>query len=102
MLIHVCLASWADMEENLDRMLEKLDLIFGLAWDCNSTLKRTKVWGKSRYINSVLSDDVKDSGVVEDVYVSSTITSVVVDPLANSDTQIIDEIYEFSEEPGTM
>jgi len=28
------------MEENLDRMPEKLDLILKLARDCNSTLKR--------------------------------------------------------------
>ena len=38
-----------------------------------------------------------DSRVFEDVYVSSTITSVVEDSLANFDTQIIDEIHEFSE-----
>ena len=34
--------------------------------------------------------------VVDDVYVSLTITSVFEDPLTNSDAQIIDEIYEFS------
>ena len=84
------------MEENLNRVLEKLDFILGLVRDCNYILKRIESRGKSRHINSVLSDDVGESKVV-DVYVFSTITSVVENPLANSDTQIIDEIHEFSE-----
>jgi len=82
------------MEENLDHMLEKLDLILGLAQDCSSTLKRIRSRGESRHINNIPSDDVRDSKVIEDVYISSTITSVVEDPLVNSDAQIIDEIYE--------
>jgi len=81
------------MGENLDRMLEKLDLILGLTWDCNSTLKRIESRGKNQHVNSVPSDDARDSRVVEDVYVASTITSVVEDPLANSDTQIIDKFH---------
>jgi len=35
--------------------------------------------------------------VTENVYVSFTITSIVQNPLANSNTQIIDKIHEFSE-----
>ena len=44
------------MEENLDRMLEKLDLVLKLARGCNSTLKRIESRGKSRHISSVPSD----------------------------------------------
>ena len=47
------------MEENLDRMLEKLDLILRLARDCNSTLKRIESRGNTRHIKSIPSDDVK-------------------------------------------
>jgi len=39
------------MEENLDRMLEKLDIILKLARDCNSTLKRIESQGKSQHIS---------------------------------------------------
>ena len=73
------------MEENLDHMLQNLDFILMLARDCNSTLKRIESRGEIRHINSVPSDDVRDSRVVEDVYVSSTFTSVFEDPLANFD-----------------
>jgi len=52
--------------------------------------------GESRYINSFPSDDVRDLRVIEDVNISLTISSVTEDSLANSDTQIINEIYEFS------
>jgi len=83
------------MEENLDRMLAKLDLILGLARDCNSTLKRIQSQGESGHINSVPSDDVRNSRVVENIYIFSTITRVTEDPLVNFDTQIIDEIHEF-------
>ena len=38
-----------------------------------------------------------ESRVIEKVYVSSPITSVVENPLANFDAQIIDEIHEFFE-----
>ena len=85
------------MQENLGRMVEKLDLILRLAHDCNFTLKRIESQDESQHINSIPSDDVRDSRVVENIYVSSTITSVVEDPLANFDTQIIDKIYEFSD-----
>ena len=83
------------MEENLVRILEKLDFILELARNFNFTLKKIKSRGESRHINSVPSDDVKDLRAVVNVYVSSTIISVVGDPLANFDTQIIDEIHEF-------
>ena len=53
------------MEENLDRMLEKLDLILRLARDCNSILKRIELLDESRHINSVPSDDVKEQDEVE-------------------------------------
>jgi len=82
------------MEEKLDRMLEKLDLIIRLARDCNSTSKRIESGGESRHINNIPSDDVRYSRVVEDAYVSSTISSVFENPLDNFDTQ---EIHEFSE-----
>jgi len=52
---------------------------------------------ESQHINSVPSNDVRDSRVIEDVYIFSTNTSIVENPLVNSDTQIIDEIHEFSE-----
>jgi len=48
------------MEENLDRMLEKLDRILELACDVNFILKRIESRDKSRHINSVSSDDVRD------------------------------------------
>jgi len=70
-LVHIHLASRADMKENLDRMLEKLDLILELARVCNFTLKRIESRGESRHINNVPSDDVRVSRAVEDVYVSS-------------------------------
>jgi len=79
------------MKENLEQA--KLDLILGLAQDCNSTLKRIESRGENGHINSVPSDDVRHSRVVDDVYVSSTITSVVENQLANSNTQF----HEFSE-----
>jgi len=85
------------MKENLDRMLEKLDLILGLNRDCNFTLKRIESRGESWNINSVPSDDVRGLKVVEGVYASSTVTSVVENLLVNFNTQIIDEIHEFSE-----
>ena len=53
------------MEDNLDRMLEKLDLILKLAQDCNSTLKRIESRGENRHINSVPSDDAREPEVVE-------------------------------------
>ena len=81
------------MGENLDRMLEKLDLILILAQDCNFTLKMIESRCESRHISSIPSDNVRDSRVVGNVYIFSTITSVVEDPLANSDTQIIDKIH---------
>ena len=90
--MHVHLASRADMEENLN-MLEKLDLIFGLPRDCNCTLKMIESRGESWHINNVPSDDVRYSRVVEDAYVSSTITSVLEKPLANFDTQKIHEFF---------
>jgi len=40
-------------------------------------------------------DDVDDSRVVEDVYVSSEITSVIEDTLVDSSTLIFDEIHIF-------
>ena len=49
------------MEEDINRMLEKLDLILRLDRDCNSILKRIE----SRGIGSVPSDDVRESEVVE-------------------------------------
>jgi len=90
------------MKENLDRMLEKLDLILVLARDCDSTLKRIESRGESWHINNVPSDDVRDSRVIKDVYVSFTVISVIEDLLTNSDTQISDEIHEFSESTMTM
>ena len=78
-------------------MLEKLDFILELARNFNFTLKKIESRGESRHINSIPSDDVRDSRVVEDVCVFFTITNVVDDPLANFDTQIIDKIHEFSE-----
>ena len=55
------------MEENLDRMVEKLDIILGLAWDCNFTLK----WIESRgervgILVAFSSDDVREPEVDED------------------------------------
>jgi len=58
------------MEGNLNRMLEKLDFIFELARNCNSTLKRIKSQNESRHVNSVPSE-VRDSNVVENVYDAS-------------------------------
>ena len=71
------MASRTDMKENIDHMLEKLDCILELARDVNSTLKRIESRDESRYMNSIPSDDVRDSRVIKDVYISSTITSVV-------------------------
>jgi len=48
------------MGENHDHMLEKLDLILRLVWDCNVTLKRIKSEGESQHINSVSSDNVRE------------------------------------------
>ena len=67
------------MKENFDRMLEKLDLILRLAWDCNFTLKRIESRDESRHINSIPSDDVRDSRSIEDVHVSSKTTSIIKD-----------------------
>ena len=53
------------MNENHDRMLEKLDLIFRLSRDCNAALRRIESRGKSRHINSVPSDDAREPEVVE-------------------------------------
>ena len=83
-------------------MLVKLDLILELIRDYNSTLKMIESRSKSGHINSVPSDDIRHTRVVEDIYVSSTITRVVENPLANSDTQIINEIHEFLRVPVTM
>jgi len=47
---------------------------------------------KSRHVNVVPSDDVDDSRVVEDVYGSFEITSVV-DTLCDFSTPILDEIH---------
>jgi len=41
----------------------------------------------------VPSDDIDDSKVVENIHIHSDISSVVKDPLANSDTPIIDESH---------
>jgi len=48
-------------------MLEKLDRMLKLARDINSILKRIESRGKNRHINSVPSDDVKDSKIIEEV-----------------------------------
>ena len=53
-LVHVHLANRTDMEENLDRMLEKLDLILGVSRDCNFTLKRIESRDESLHINRFL------------------------------------------------
>ena len=100
--MHVHLSSRTDMEENLDRMLEKLNRILDLVRDVNSTLKRIETLDESRDMNNVPSDDVRDSRVIKDVYVSFTVISVIEDLLTNSDTQISDEIHEFSESTMTM
>jgi len=47
-------------------MLEKLDLIFRLARDCNFILKRIELRGESRHISSVPSDDVREPEVVDE------------------------------------
>jgi len=52
------------MKKNLDRMLEKLDLILKLVRDCNSTLKRIESRGESRHISSILTDDVTESEII--------------------------------------
>jgi len=85
------------MEENLDRVLARktwpyLQASSGLQFHIKKYII-TRRW----HINSVPSDDVRDSRVVEYVYVSSTITSIIENPLANSYTQIADEIHEFYE-----
>ena len=45
-------------------MLEKLGLILRLAQDCNATLKRIESQGENRHVNSVLSDDARESKIV--------------------------------------
>ena len=50
-LVH--LASRTDMEENLDRMLDKLDRILELARDVNFTLKLIDSRDESRHMNNV-------------------------------------------------
>ena len=52
------------MEENLDCMLEKLNLILELVQDCNSRLKKIKSRGESRYINSVPSVMLETRGLL--------------------------------------
>lgn len=47
------------------------------------------------HVNIVYSDDVDDSMVVEDVYVSSEITSVVEDILVDSSAPILNEVHFF-------
>ena len=78
------------MEENLNRMLEKLDLIFRLARDCNSTLKRIQSRGQSRHTSSVPSDDVRESEVIDDVE-SEPESEIVDEPESESDPEVIDE-----------
>jgi len=83
------------MEENLDRMLEKLDCILKLTWDVNSTLKRIESRDKSRHMNSGHSDDVRDPRVVEKVHVPSKTTSIIEDISVDSATLILDgHFYE--------
>ena len=53
------------MEENPDRMLEKLDLILNLIRVCNSTLERIASRGEIRHIDSIPSDGVREPEVVD-------------------------------------
>jgi len=48
---------------------------------------------KSQPVSIVLSDDVDDSKVIEDVHVPSKITSIIEDVSVGSDTLIIDEYH---------
>ena len=52
------------MEEKLDRILGKLDLILKLIRDCNSTLKRLESRGESQHINNISIDDAREPEVV--------------------------------------
>ena len=54
------------MEENLDRILEKLDFILKIAHDYNFTSKRIKSRGESQHISSVSSDYGKKSEVTDE------------------------------------
>jgi len=67
------------MEENPNRMLEKLDIILRLVQDCKSILKRIESQGESWHINSIPSDDVKELEVVDEAETEPEPDSEVVD-----------------------
>ena len=73
------------MEENLDRLLEKLDLILRLSRYCNSTLKRTESWGEGQHIRNVPSDDGKEPEAVDE----AELEPEIVDEL---EPEIVDEL----------
>jgi len=66
-------------------MLDKLDRILELVQDVNFTLKRTESQDESRHMNSIPSDDIRDSRVIRDVHVSSKTTSIIEDIWVDSD-----------------
>ena len=68
------------MKENIDRMLEKLDIILRLARDFNATLKRIELRDENRHINSVPSDDAREPKVV-----------VKAEPELEQELEIVDE-----------
>ena len=76
-------------------MLEKLDRMLKLARDINSILKRIESRGKNRHINSVPSDDVRGSKIVE---VDIIHNDVDVEESVKSSLSIADDthIYELS------
>ena len=81
------------MEENHDRMLNKLDRILELVRDCNSTIKRIESRDKSRHINSISSDDVRDSKIVKEVDIMHNDTDV--EASIESSPPISDDTYVY-------
>ena len=76
------------MVENLDRFLEKLNLTLKLIRDYNSTLKRIESWGESRHINSISSDDARESEVVYEAEPDPE----VVEHEPEAEPEIVDEL----------
>ena len=77
------------MEKNHD----KLGCILELVRDCNSTLKRIESRGKSWHINSIPSDDVRDSKIIEEVDIIHNDTDV--EASIESSPPIPDDTYVY-------
>ena len=59
------------MDENHDRMLEKLYFILRLVREWNFTLKKIESRGEIRYIGSISSDDFRESEAIDEAELES-------------------------------